>query len=249
VDKTLLKGLRILEILARSEGARGISDLAAETDLNKSNIHRVLKTLESAGYLKREAVTGRYGLSLKLWELGVGLLSRLDFKQEAQVQLSRLAADTRETVHLSVLSGSEVIYLDKIDSPEPVRAYSEVGGRAPAYAVATGKAMLAYQPEALIERVGEDLHAFTAKTITDVEALKRELAQVRAQGYAVNQGEWRETVYGLAAPIRTADGIVEAAIGISGPSMRLKPQVIKRRSEQVIAAANEISRKLGYTPR
>lgn len=246
MDKTLLKGLKIMEILARSEGPRGVTDLAAQVELTKSNVHRVLKTLESCGYLRREAKTGHYDLSLKLWELGSLVLSRFDLKREAAPQLELLADRTRETVHLSILDGSEVVYVDKIDSPEPVRAYSRIGGRSPAFAVATGKAMLAWQSPDYIAGVADRIERFTTRTVADAEELRQELARIRAQGFAVNKGEWRDTVCGLAAPIRDASGAVVAAIGISGPAERLKPKRLKELVAPVVEASAVISASLGY---
>jgi DNA-binding IclR family transcriptional regulator len=246
MDTTLQNGLMVLEALARSARPRSVEDLAMQTELNESNVQSALEAFEFAGYLAREPATGRYGLSLKLWGLGVGLLSRLDLKREAQRHLSELALRTRETVHLSVLTGSDVIYIDKIDSPELLHASSEIGGKAPAHAVAIGKAILAFQPAHIIEAIGRNLAVFTPKTVNSLEALQHELSTIRSQGYAVNLGEWRGAVYGLAAPIRRADGVVEAAVGISGPSTRLTSEMSALVAEQVVEAADDISRGLGY---
>jgi len=142
-----------------------------------------------------------------------------------------------------------VIYLDKIESSEPVRAYTTVGGRAPAYAVATGKALLAWQRPELIEAVATGLKRHTATTLADRVLLGLELARIREQGFAVNLGEWRESVGGIAAPIRSADGRVDAAIGISGPRQRITPERIATFATLVIRAAAEISLRLGYRER
>ncbi|MBX3568054.1 MAG: IclR family transcriptional regulator [Rhizobiaceae bacterium] len=244
MDKTLLKGLAMIEALANSRNPRGVSDLAEEMDLTKSNVHRVLKTLESAGYVAQLPATGRYKLSLKLWELGSKLISRLELKREALDVMERLSDSSRETVHLSILDGAEVIYIDKIDSPEPIRAYSTIGGRAPAYAVATGKALLAFrQPDP----VGQlEIVPFTPNTVRNAKELSTELGRIRAQGYAINTGEWRDGVSGVAAPIYGPDGVVEAAIGISGPTIRFKPKRVKLLVEEVVAAAATISSRLGH---
>jgi DNA-binding IclR family transcriptional regulator len=246
MDKTLLKGLTMIETLANSRDPRSISDLADELSLTKSNVHRILKTLESASYVSRHSPTGRYKLSIKIWELGSRVISRLDLKREALEPMENLSRLTRETVHLSVLDGFEVVYIDKIDSPEPIRAYSVVGGRAPAYAVATGKALLAFQPAEVIDKAAQNLIPFTENTMRNAKELSAELTRVRAQGYAVNVGEWRSSVSGIAAPIYGASGNVEAAIGISGPAARMKSRRMKEMVESVISAAETISVRLGY---
>lgn len=245
MDTTLLKGLRVLETIARTRSPTGATDLSKALELNKSNTHRVLKTLEAAGYVRNIDGSGRYGVTFKLWELGQLALSRVDFKTEAQASMSQLANDTRETVHLSVLDGSEVIYLDKIESQEPIRAYTTVGGRAPAYAVATGKALLAWQREEAIEQIAAIMERHTPFTL-EPRDLKAELTRIRHQGFAVNLGEWRESVGGIAAPIRNAEGQVEAAIGISAPRVRITPERIAKLAALVIRAAGEISNRLGY---
>ena len=245
MDTTVLKALDVIEALARSERARGITDLAEQLQLTKSNVHRLLQTLASRGYLRRHD-DGRYELSLRLWELGSLVLGKLNLKHVAYAHLETLADLTRETVHLSVLDQRDVIYIDKIDSPEPVRAYSSLGGRAPAYCVATGKALLAFASDDLIRSVGASLIPYTSRTLRTEAGLRQALAQIRHDGYATNAGEWRESVCGLAAPIRDASGVVIAAVGISGPADRLKPKRLKSLAPAVVATAGSISNDLGH---
>jgi DNA-binding IclR family transcriptional regulator len=248
MEKTLVKGLQLIEVLARSDGPRGVTQLAGELSLTKSNVHRLLKTLQSQGYLSYIDSTSHYDLSLKLWELGSLVLSRLDIKKVAFPHLETLADRTRETVHLSIRDEREVVYIDKIDSPEPVRAYSRLGGRAPVYCVATGKALLAFAPEAVIQSVIDTLVPFTPRTVTTGPALRAELEMIRVSEYAVNRGEWRATVGGAAAPVRDSSGAVVAAVGISGPLERFKPTRVRELMSAVLATASAISAGLGYAP-
>jgi IclR family KDG regulon transcriptional repressor len=243
LDQTLLKGLLVLETLARSAGARGVTDLAAETGLGKSNVHRVLKTLQSAGFVRQPPGGARYQPTLKLWELGARLHEGLDLTREARPHVAELARATQETVHLSVLDGAEVVYVDKLDSPQPIRAYSELGGRAPAHCVATGKVLLAFS--AAFPDLPQALERYTTRTIVDRAALLTALAEVRSKGYATNWGEWRERVRGLAAPIRDAQGAVVAAIGVSGPAERFTRSRMSDMSGGVVQAAAAISAALG----
>ncbi|HEY4065515.1 MAG TPA: IclR family transcriptional regulator [Burkholderiaceae bacterium] len=246
MDTTLLKGLQILEALASSDASRGVSELARELGLTRSNVHRTLKTLCSAGYVRQSDSSDNYECTLKLFQLGGAVLARVNVRQVAEPQMEALAAKTRETVHLSVLDDTDVIYLSKIDSPQPVRAYSTVAGRAPAYAVATGKALLAFQPEGYAARFADRFEAFTPRTLVTISALQHEIETIRQQGYAINRGEWRESVGGLAAPIFDASRRAIAAVGISGPVERLKPAVLKSFTPDVVQAARSISRSLGY---
>jgi IclR family KDG regulon transcriptional repressor len=246
MNNTLIKGLQLLEVLARSRKPLGITDLAGRLGLGKSNVHRLLQALVELGYVTKLELRGEYHASFKLWELGHAVEAGLAIKNAASEAMGRLLESTRETVHLSVLDGDEVVYVHKLDSPEPVRAYSEIGGRAPAYCVATGKAILAWQPEAYLAGLSERLEQHTPKTITDPEEFLRELERIRTSGYAVNRGEWRETVWGVAAPIRNEEGIV-AAIGISGPSTRIRAAQLKPYAAEVMEAAEAVSSRLVRT--
>lgn len=247
MNNTLVKGLRLLELLAERDGPAGVGELARELDMGASNVHRLLQALVELGYAVNDGGRGQYRASLKIWELGAHALHKLDFREAAAPAMRWLLAETNETVHLSVLSGDEVIYIDKLDSPEPVRAYSAIGGRAPAYCVATGKVLLAWrdEPAAVPSLLSvRPLHAFTPSTAPDTAALARELERVRRQGFAVNRGEWRASVWGMASPLRGPGGRVIAALGISGPAERIRKKGVRQLARLVVDAAELASGRL-----
>lgn len=246
MDKTLLNGLSVLEILAKSERARGVADLARQAGLSKSSMFRILRTLVSAGYVAQKTPSADYFLTTKTWELGTQALARIDVKDVATPYLKSLVNQTSESAHIAILDRAEVIYILKIDSPQPVRTFSSIGERAPAYCVGAGKAMLAFQDDATISAICKVLTKHTKRTITSCATLRKQLAEIRKIGYAVNQGEWRETVASIGSPIFDAHGKAVAALGIAGPIERLrlsKPQTLGR---LVIEKAKAISRELGY---
>jgi len=246
MNNTLVKGLQLLEALAGRDSPAGVSELAAELGMGKSNVHRTLQALVETGYVAKVEERGTYFASLKIWEIGARVIAQLEVRRAAAPAMQWLLEESRETVHLSVLDGEQVVYIDKLDSPEPVRAYSEIGGRAPAYCVATGKALLAWRDagKPAAPQPSAELRGHTPATITDKGELKRELERIRAQGYAVNKGEWRTSVWGVAAPIQDGGGRVVAAIGLSGPATRIKPARVKPLSAIVIEAARQISAAL-----
>jgi DNA-binding IclR family transcriptional regulator len=244
MDKTLVKGLRLLETLAASTEPRGVTSLAKELSLTKSNAHRLLFTLASNGYVRR-LDSGSYEVCVKLWELGALVRSRIDLTKVARPHMSILAQKTGESVHLSILDGLETVYLDKIESKQPIAAYSRIGGRNPAWCVATGKAMLAYTGSN-IGALTPHFKKFTANTIYRPAAVKREFERIRAKGFAVNDGEWHEGVYGIAAPIWESADKIAGAVGIAGPNSRFKKLQIRVWSDHVIEAASAISRSLGF---
>lgn len=248
MNNTLVNGMALLEALAHSGQALGISELAARTGIGKSNVHRLLQTLGELGYVQRDVLAGSYRASIRIWELGTAVLSHMDLRPLALPAMEALLAETRETVHFSVLDGDDVVYLHKLDSPQPVRAYSTVGGRAPAHCVATGKAMLAFRSDAQLNALAQTLRAHTAKTVVDPLAFFQEMTGIRNRGYAVNTGEWQETVNGVAAPVRDPSGRVIAAVGVSGPAERLRAAHFKGLGDTVIAAATRIEDGIRHGP-
>ena len=246
MDSTSVKALRALEWLSRRETPTGVTEMATALSIVKSNAHRVLTTLESMGYAT-SLQDGRYEATLKMWEIGSSVLDRLDVKQVAHPEMEALSKLSGETVHLSLLDGPDVVYINKVESSQPVRAYSRVGGRAPAHAVATGKALLAFVAD-LDALLPKKLAEYTPISIRDREVLKKELESVRRLGYSINRGEWREGVCGVGAPIRDERDNVVAAIGISGPGSRLTPVRLKALAPHVYESARKVSLALGHRP-
>jgi DNA-binding IclR family transcriptional regulator len=247
VDKTLQKGLAIIELLSDAGRPLGVSEIAQALSLTKSNVHRLLQSLCTAGWVIRNSSRGAYDLSLRVWEVGVKRLSTLNLPQIAYRQANQLALTSEESVHIAVLEQMEVVFLDTIDTPKPIRAYAPVGGRAPAYCVATGKAILAFMREEDIKPALGALTSFTEKTITDQRQLLSEFALIRRRGYSINRSEWQQGVDGVAAPIFAGNTIV-GSIGLSGPADRFGAVAMKRFIPMVVEAAATISRELQSRP-
>lgn len=248
MDKAFVKGLRLIEALARSETARGITDLATELDLTKSNVHRLLTTLQAHGYVRQVPVLSTYELSTKIWELGSQVIRRMGLSKIARPAMERLAELTAETVHLSILDDTDIVYIDKIESAHHIRAHTSVGSRAPAWAVATGKAMLAQMPDAYLERFEGQFHKYTETSKGSLVELRQDLELVRADGYcAVYHGEWREGIAAVACAILDRSNQLVGAIGVSGPDSRLKRRQLQAFSAHVTEAARDIGKALGHS--
>lgn len=247
MDKAVVKAFNLLEILAQSDKPLGVTDLARQSELGKSNVHRLLQTLINLGYVKKSDDSD-YTASLRVWELGSRIISRVNVRGVANPFMQALAETTNETVHLSEFHDTEVLYVDKIESREPVRAYTQLGGRAPAYCTATGKAMLAFQSIDIIRKAMADAQAHTPKTLSDVDKFLAEANDIRARRFAVNRGEWRSDIIGIAAPIFCASGKVEGALGLSAPASRTKESDLVKLAPNLIEYAEKISRALGCTP-
>ena len=248
MDSTLAKGLTILDWLARQPQPSRVVDVAATFGLARSNAHRTLQTLVHCGWAVQDAPTSAYRASLKLFELGALVDASSDLKTRLHPVLAGLAAACGETIHLAVLDGAEIVYLDKFDSPLPVAAYSRIGGRAPAYCVASGKALLAalrHDAAALQARLGT-LVAHTPHSLIDLSSLVDELERTRRQGYAENREEWRLGVCGLGAPVFNALGEPVAAVGMSVPSIRFSKAQVRQFAALLRACARDASLALGY---
>lgn len=246
MDKAFVKGLRLLETLALSERPRGITELANELKFTKSNVHRLLMTLQSQGYVRQIPPHSTYELTTKIWALGSHVIHRMDLIKIARPVMAKLMQVTGETIHLSILEDTDVVYVDKIESEHHIRAHTSVGMRAPAFTMATGKAMLAQLPDHYLERFKPHFRRYTPTTRMTIEELREDIAVARSQGYSyVLHGEWREGIAACACAIVGRSGELVGAIGMSGPDTRVKRKQIKEYSVHVVEAARAIGAALG----
>lgn len=248
MDSTLAKGLAVLEWLARRSRPCRAAEVAREFGLARSNAHRTLQTLVECGWVTQDPESSSYRPSMRLFELGTLACSHGGVDTLVRPCLARLAADSQETIHLAVLDGGEIVYLDKFDSSLPVAAYSRIGGRAPAYCVASGKALLAaleLDAGDLARRLGP-LVAHTPHTLTDLPQLVADLERTRQRGHAENREEWRLGVCGLGAPLFDARGVPVAAVGMSVPAIRCTRARSRELAEMLLACARDASAALGY---
>ena len=244
IDKTVVKSLGLLERLVALGRPTGVTELALATRLQKSNVHRILSTLRFMGYVRSNADSS-YEPTLRLWELGQRIHARMDLAAAARPHLKRLAQETDETSHLAIFDSHEVVYIETIETANPVRAHTPLGGRAPSYCTASGKALLCGQPSSVIEEVARLSVRHTPSTIISHRDLMQAIKQARERGYATNVGEFRPNVAGVAAPVTNRRGDVVAAVGIAGPLDRLRPARIRQLAPVVIGAARGISAALG----
>lgn len=236
MDTTAAKAFRVLERLARSERPCGVSELARELALPKSNLHRVLSTLTALGYAAR--TSGGYVATLRMWEVGVRVLNRISVQHAAAPYLDELAILSGETVHLAIRDGNAAVYVAIAEGIRAVRTETRTGERVPLHATAVGKTFLAWSPATA---ASDRLESFTPATLVDPRLLRRELEAVRRQGYAVNRGEYLEGVAGLAAPITNFNGGVVASLALSGPADRFRPAALEAHAGRIKSFASRIS--------
>lgn len=251
MDSTLAKGLAVVEWLARQQRDCRVIDVAKAFGVPRSNAHRTLQTLVECGWAVQDPLTSAYRPSPRLFELGALIYEVAEIAALLRPRLAQLAEATGETIHLTTLDGAEVLYLDKFDSPLPVAAYSRIGGRAPAYCVASGKALLAaadFSVDALRALFGT-LIAHTPNSITDFDVLHEELQRIRKRGYADNREEWRLGVCGLGVPAFNARRQAVAAVGLSVPAIRFSRSQARAFAEQLLDCGRDASATLGFDRR
>ena len=245
--QVLDRSFRILDALAASDDAVSPADLAAGLRLHKSTIHRLLVVLEHQRFIRR-TVDGKYGLGTKLIELGSRAMEQLDLGEHAIPFLRRLAAETGETAHISVLSGAEMMSIANVPGRWTLTTPSTVGRRTQIYCTSIGKALIAFLPddrlEPLLRRLQFTPH--TRRTLTNSAMLRPELARIRRRGYAVDNEEAEEGLRCIGAPVRDYTGGVVAALSIAGPVFRVQKGRVVELSRAVIKAADDLSADLGH---
>lgn len=238
------RALDILELLSRSEGELGVSELGAATGLALGTVHRLLGTLISRGYARQNPTTRKYGLGLRA--LGMADAAREHIGPLAQPFLQELMQVSQETANLAILEQNSTMYIHQIPATRMVRMFTKPGNRAPVHATGTGKVLLAYQPAEVVQAIirQNGLPSITPNTITDLPSLLQELDLIRERGYAVDFEEQEEGVRCLAAPIFSPNGEILAAISLSGPATRLHEAHLEELIPHIKRIAAAFSRTL-----
>jgi DNA-binding IclR family transcriptional regulator len=218
--RSVTSALRALEVLAATDGSLGVTELADRLTVSTSTAHRLLATLAATGFARCES-DRRYRVGPAVARLtGHGAPPPM-LREAARPVLRWLAEVCGETIHLAVLEGAAVVTVDHVMGRRGGDAGHVVGARVPAHATAVGMALLAHRPEVVDAVVDAGLARWTARTITDPGVLRRQLADTRRRGYAINVGGWRDDTAGVAAAVVLRAGDVVAALGISGPASRV----------------------------
>lgn len=218
MDRSVTRGLMVLDRICRASTPLRLSDLAHDLGLQRSTVHRILRTLVELGHVEQEPVTDRYRPTLKVWELGMAVIDEHPVRRAAAPFLKDLHQATGETVALTVLAGDDVLYLDKITAPRPMAYSTRVGSRVPAPLAAGGVAILALEPgaAAIVDRVAQRL---LNRRDFDAAAFMAQLEQVRERGYSLTQPT--AGVMGFGGAILGRDGHAAGALSVTAPTARL----------------------------
>lgn len=245
---SIMRACNVLECLSNDKDGLKTSDLAARLRLDRSTLYRILLSLEKCGFVEKNEKTGVYTVGIAAFEIGNAYLRRMDFIQISKPVMLELSLRAQEAVHIGVLSDTEIVFVDKVDSPRSVGMLCKIGQRAPVYCTALGKVLLANRSEDEVVGIVKaiELKPFNKQTITSKKKFLEELKRVRTQGYAFDHSEHEDDAECIGAPIRDHLGRVIAGISISGPQKKIGTPQEQQFIDWVVEAASLISSKMGY---
>lgn len=248
VIKSIVKAVWVINTLVAAGQSLSLSQMSAKLQISKSTLHGIVSTLVDVGFVVQEQQTGRYRLGTRLFEIGSAICNQWNVRKIAYPLIQQIVAEIDETVHMAVLDGGEVLYINKQESTNSVRIVTDIGVKLPAHCTGLGKALLSglgmLELQRLIKQKGLTKH--TETTITDPDELWKELEKIRRLGYAVDEQEFVEGLRCVAVPIYNHSGEIISALSISGPVSRMRAEKFSLCRDSLLAAAVDISRQMGY---
>lgn len=245
--RAVQRAVTLLEEMAR-DNESSITQLAQQTGLHKSTVHRLLVTLEATGLVRQDPKTGHYRLGFKLMELGAAAIRSMELRTTAHPHLEELAKATACNIHLGILDRGQVVFIDKIEGEGSFRLYSQIGRRAPIHCTALGKVLVGRLPLAEQKRLltAEPLRRYTRRTIIEPERILQIYRQAAEQGYAIDAGEHEDLIHCIAAPIFNYTGEAVCAASVTAVCAELLPQDRERYLSRLLRCTAAVSAQLGY---
>lgn len=246
--RNLVRAFALLDLLADAVDGLTLAELATAASMPEATAHRLLTVLQDL-QVARIGAGGRWRVGRHLLELGAAYLDSVEIRSEARDLMRRLTDETGETCALGVLDEDRVVYIEKIDSPHPVRMHSRIGRSNPAVTSSLGRAILAFSPEWVVEQaIAAGLPRRTDRTITSAAELLAELERCRESGYSVDDAENEPGIRAVGAPVRDYRGRPVAALSVAGPEQRVPASRLPELGLATCEAARELSLRLGYSP-
>lgn len=240
--------MKVLDCFTQDTSELRLTDLSDRLGMPKPQVLRIVSTLETGGYVVRDPGTKRYRLGARLFHLGTVAQQGMDLRRVAHPHLRRLAEATQETARLVVPDVDGPICIDVVESPKAIRVFAQLGLRLPWHAGTSPKVILAYLTETERERIlaRGGFRRYTPRTVTDPDALRREVLAIRERGYHIGVRDLDEEATGVSAPVFGEDGRIAGAINVSAPASRLTEGEIERFVALVRDAALATSRQSGF---
>jgi DNA-binding IclR family transcriptional regulator len=246
--QSISRAFHILEEIARAREGIPLSELSKRVGLHNSTAFHLVKTMVSLGYIRQERDTKRYRIGRPLFGLAASALDEIEMVSHATPILEALSHQSGESCHFAVRSADAVMVVARTSGPSAFQLTNRVGVLRPAHCTALGKVILAALTPDQFERFlrRADLKAYSPKTVTEPALIRREIAEVRQNGIAFDDGEFDAEVRCIAVPVRDFSGQVLGAIGISGPVWRMSIQTLQSHSRIVRDAAAQLSAEFGF---
>ncbi len=246
VDKTFA----ILENFTVEKPEWSITELAQVMESNKSTVYRFLSDMQKRGAMYQNPNTGKYGLGLKLFELGNRVPIKAAFVDKTHPVLAKVSKNITETVHIAILKDKQTYYVDKVVSPQGLTVNTSIGDYIPLHCTSLGKVLLAYSYTDYASIITDEvldntLLAFTTKTITNQDVLAKELKKIRQQGFAIDNEEYEIGLICVGVPIFNANNEIVASLSAAGPANRFKKDQLNNYVAILKEGAEEIKNNIG----
>ena len=245
--RSITKACTILDLLANAKRPMALGELTTATGWAKSTVYGLLSSMRTCGLVEQDAQSGQYSLGVRLFEYGSAVSSTRNIISLAKEPMQRLVDATNESAALSMLDRGETLVLTHAEPDSSFHIVSETGAHLPAFCTAQGKVLLSELSNASVRRIFETRYQpYTRHTVADGETLLAELKTVREHGYAIENGEFRVGIRGVAAPIRDHSGTIRYALGLIGMFRRIDSDEFRAATAEVRKTAAALSKALGY---
>lgn len=242
------RAVKVIELLSENPRGLKLTEISSRLEMNPSSAHHLLNTLLPYDYIAQNRDTKKYLLGFRFLEISRRIMDNMDIRKVARKYLEALRKETREAVHLVILRGNKVVYIDKFDNPGGLSLATYIGFATDPHAAAGGKVLLAELPHKNVKEIYQNrkLKNYGKKTITNLPMLLKELETVRTQGYAIDDEEYYEGVRCIAAPVRSG-GQVVASISVTGSIFTMTMDRIKRELKDLVKkTADRISAEMRW---
>lgn len=241
------RAILILKCFKDNKKELKLSEISDQLGLNKSTVHGIINTLKYHGLIDQNEETQKYRLGLALIELGELVISSMDVRNIAYPIIEEVCEKLEETVHVAILNGLEVVYVDKKECNSSIKISTKIGSRNRAYCTADGKVLLAHLDEEIQQQIiPEKIEKVTPNTINNKQQILRELALIKKQGYALDHEENLIGLICVAAPVFDYTGEAKYGVSVTGPAVRMTNEKVNEAINILVEATKRISYKLGY---
>lgn len=241
------RAVAIIECFSKDRKELKLTEISQMLDLNKSTVHGIISTLKYHGFISQNDETQKYRLGIRFIEFGDLVMNSICIRNAALPVIEKICPKIEETVHVAMLDGADVVWIEKQECNRSVKTSSTIGARLPIYTTADGRMMLCYvDADKINDYLPAEIPKFTANTITDKGELIKKLSEMKNNGFAIDNEEFVEGLKCVAAPIFDHEGNVKFSLSTTGPAFRMTEAKINNLIVIIKEAANEISQRLGY---